>query len=229
MNSGVLWQHDRLDRWPHWGLYFRPVKGELTLAPESHFLSCWELESSHREQSPGSGSGKQWWRKHFSKTICRFNSRGNQVFNLWFSSCADSICRDPDLDLTGQHGPLVSSLTSPSVLLEMSPGSWGHICQTIILDCHPSCLPSIGSLALWPPQSCYMWETRSQWWPKKSGLVYRIRVCPQSPMHTFTSVQKVLSYHPDAKWSDYRTGCENIDHKNPCNNKLCISLMVYAA
>lgn len=79
MNSGVLWQRDLFDWRPHWGLDFRPVEGELTLAPESHFLSCWELESSHSEQSPGSGSGKREPRKHFCSTIYRLNNKGNRV------------------------------------------------------------------------------------------------------------------------------------------------------
>lgn len=31
-------------------LDFRPVEGELSTAPESHFLSCWELESCHDDR-----------------------------------------------------------------------------------------------------------------------------------------------------------------------------------
>lgn len=36
---------------------FRPVEGELSTAPESHFLSCWELESCH-EDRPQCGPGQ---------------------------------------------------------------------------------------------------------------------------------------------------------------------------
>ncbi len=31
-------------------LDFRPVEGELSTTPESHFLSCWELESCHDDR-----------------------------------------------------------------------------------------------------------------------------------------------------------------------------------
>lgn len=195
----------------------------MTLAPESHFLSCCELESSHTES-------------RVQVVVVGSRSEGN-------------ISAALSADLTGEETTFLICDSHPTLILSAGIQPWTllvttlhqstvthfsvcstrnvawffgtHLSDSILLDFHPSCLaPFLHLLALWPPWGLLFVRHASngdqnlKWFgvPAQgtSSVVY---------VHLYVRTKSAVSA-PDVKRSNDGVGCEEMDQKkNPRNNK----------
>lgn len=116
----------------------------------------------------------------------------------------------------------------------MSPGSLGHICQTLLfLTIIHHVLLRSSIFWLFGLLGVVVCETRRQWWPRpkvvwRTGSGYILgRLC--TPVRRYKKC--CLSARCETvQWWSLLWGDGPKKKKNPCNNKWwCIALMVYAA